>query len=147
MSLLILKAASSQLPPTTTTVVLHCTNRGVNSHGNSKLHSLPEKQRQADLIRYINHISQTMQVQVTWEWVEGHAVERKGRLWSTIPERLNYQADKLAKAALLLAISGGNAYDGKYPGIYLTVRTTSEWISLPSSTRSLGLQCCKTTFW
>ena len=60
MSLLILKVASSQLPPTTTKVVLHCNNRGVNSHGNSKLHSLPKKQCQADLIRHINHISQTM---------------------------------------------------------------------------------------
>ena len=89
--------------------------RGVNTHGNSKLHSLPKKQRQADLIRHIKHISQTMQVQVKWEWVEGHAVERKGRHRSTIPERLNDQADKLAKAALLLAISGGNAYDGEYP--------------------------------
>jgi hypothetical protein len=44
-----------------------------------------------------------MQVQVKWKWVEGHAVERKGRhrSSSTVPERLNNQVDKLAKAALL----------------------------------------------
>jgi hypothetical protein len=57
MALLILHAASSHLPPSTTTVILHCDNKGVNSHGNSKLLSLPEKQRQADLIRHIKHIS------------------------------------------------------------------------------------------
>ena len=127
MSLLILKAASSQLSPTTTTtVVLHCDNRGVNSHGNSKLHFLPKKQRQADLIRHIKHISQTMQVQVKWEWVEGHAVERKGRHWSTIPERLNDQADKLAKTALLLAISGGNAYEDKYPFEMVSIKLSGQ---------------------
>jgi hypothetical protein len=64
MALFILQAASSHLPPTTTTVVLHCDNKGVNSHGNSKLRSLPEKQRQADLIRHIKHISHTIPVQV-----------------------------------------------------------------------------------
>jgi hypothetical protein len=129
MSLLILKAASSQLPLTTTTVFLHWDNRGVNSHGNSKLHSLPEKQRQADLIHYIKHISQTMQVQVKWELVEEHAVEQKGQHWSTIPERLNDQADKLAKAALLLAISGGNAYEGDYPFEMVSIKLSGQWVS------------------
>ena len=115
--------------PTTTTVVLHCDNRGVNSHVNSKLRSLPEKQRQADLIRHIKHISQTMQVQVKWEWVEGHAVEQKGRHRSTVPERLNDQADKLAKAALLLAISGGNAYEGDYPFEMVSIKLTGQQVS------------------
>ncbi len=129
LSLLILKAASSQLPPTTTEVVLHCDSRGVNSHGNSKLHSLLEKQRQADFIRHIKNISQTMQVQVKWEWVEGHAVEWKGRHRSTIPERLNDQADKLAKVALLLAISGGNAYKGKYPFEMVSIKLSGQRVS------------------
>jgi ribonuclease HI len=130
MALLILQAASSHLPPTTTTtVVLHCDNKGVNSHGNSKLRSLPEKQRQADLIRHIKHISQTIPVQVKWEWVEGHAVERKGRHRSTVPERLNDQADKLAKAALLLAISGGNAYKGDYPFEMVSIKLTGKRVS------------------
>jgi hypothetical protein len=115
--------------PTTTTVVLHCDNRGVNSHGNSKLRSLPEKQRQADHIRHIKHISQTMQVQVKWEWVEGHAVERKGRHRSTVPECLNDQADKLAKAALLLAISGGIAYEGEYPFEMVSIKLTEQGVS------------------
>ena len=50
-----------------------------------------------------------------WEWVEGHAVERKGWRQCTIPERLNDVADKLAKAALLLAISENHGYEGDYP--------------------------------
>jgi hypothetical protein len=51
MALLILQAASSQLPPKTNTVVLHCDNRGVNSHGNSRLRSLPKKPCQS----YLSH--------------------------------------------------------------------------------------------
>ena len=129
MALLILQAASSQLPPATNTVVLHCDNRGVNSHGNSRLRSLPEKQRQADLIRHIKHISQTMQVQVKWEWVEGHTVERKGRHRSTVHERLNDQADKLVKAALLFAISGENAYEGDYPFEMVSIKLTGQRVS------------------
>ena len=56
-----------------------------------------------------------MRATVTWEWVEGHAVERKGWRNCTVPERLNDAADKLAKAALRLAIAGGQAYEGDFP--------------------------------
>ena len=52
---------------------------------------------------------------VKWEWVEGHAVERKGWRNCSTPELLNDVADKLAKATLRLAISEGNAYEGDYP--------------------------------
>jgi hypothetical protein len=44
MSLLILWVASSLLLPPLHLVVLHCDNRGVITHGNSLLTSLPEKQ-------------------------------------------------------------------------------------------------------
>jgi hypothetical protein len=47
--------------------------------------------------------------------VEGHAVERKGRRHSSLPERLNDQADKLAKTALLSAIAGGHVITGDFP--------------------------------
>ena len=100
MALLVLQAAASHLPPTTTTVVLHCDNKGVNSHGNSKLRSLPEKQRHADLIRHIKHISQTIPVQVKWEWVEGHAVP-----------------------------SGGDAYEGNYPFEMVSIKLTGKQVS------------------
>ena len=64
-----------------------------------------------------------------WEWVEGHAVERKGRHRSTVPECLNDQADKLAKAALLLAISGGIAYEGEYPFEMVSIKLTEQGVS------------------
>jgi hypothetical protein len=47
-----------------------------------------------------------------WEWVKGHAVERKGWRNCTLPKRLNDQADKLAKDALISAISGGSTIEG-----------------------------------
>ena len=116
MTLLVLKAVSSFLPPTERyAALLYCDNQGVISHGNSSLLSLPEKQRQADLIRHIKHLSQSIRTTVTWEWVEGHAVERKGWRNCTVPKRLNDAADKLAKAALRLAIAGGHAYEGDFP--------------------------------
>lgn len=53
MALLILRAASIDLIPQYPQITLHCNNRGVLSHGNSPRTSLPEKQKQADLIRLI----------------------------------------------------------------------------------------------
>lgn len=63
----------------------------------------------------MKYLSQSIKTTVQWEWVEGHAVERKGWRNCTIPERLNDVADKLAKAVLLLAISEKHGYEGDYP--------------------------------
>jgi hypothetical protein len=54
-------------------------------------------------------------VTTTWEWVKGHAAERKGKKICSLPDRLNYQADRLAKNALLLAIAGGSIISGDFP--------------------------------
>jgi hypothetical protein len=75
-SLLILQAASVTLKVPLPSVVLHCDNCGVNGLGKLLLVSLPNKQRRADLIRYMKHLVNTLRP--TWEWVKGHAVERKG---------------------------------------------------------------------
>jgi hypothetical protein len=85
------------------------------SHGNSPQQSLPEKQKQADLIRLMKHLSSTNKFQQRWEWVEGHAVKRKGWNNSTLAERLNHQSDILAKDSLLLAIAGGLLMEGDFP--------------------------------
>ncbi len=76
---------------------------------------LPEKQKQADLICLIKLLSASSNITPTWEWVERHAVERKGLQGSTLPEHLKDQADKLAKVALLLAIAGGPVMEGDFP--------------------------------
>ncbi len=47
--------------------------------------------------------------------MEGHAVESKGISNCTLPERLNDQADRLAKAALQLAISDGCVMRRDFP--------------------------------
>jgi hypothetical protein len=91
-------------------VILHCNNRGIITHGDSPLVSLPEKQQQADLIQHIKFLARSVQMRVLWEWVEGHAVECKGWRDCTIPECLSNQADKLVKRALLHPIVGGDAY-------------------------------------
>ncbi len=87
-------------------VVLYCNNWGVLSHGNNPLPSLLQKQKQVDLIQLIKFISGTNNGKVGWEWVEGHAVESRGWACCTLPERLNDQADRLAKCALISAIAG-----------------------------------------
>jgi hypothetical protein len=95
--------------------VLLCNNCGVVSHGNSPLQSLPEKQKQADLIRLMKLLSSTNKCPTRWDWVEGHAVEQKGWHNSTLPKRLNHQSDILVKDALTSAIAGGSLMKGDFP--------------------------------
>jgi hypothetical protein len=108
LALLILRAESEGLGAPFPCVLLHCNNCRVISHGNSPLAALSEKQRQADLIRLTKFLPFSSNCKPQWEWVERHAVERKGWSDCTIPERLNHQADKLAKLLLLSAINGGS---------------------------------------
>jgi hypothetical protein len=105
IALLILGASSHNLTGPLPAITLFYDNCGVLSHGNNPYTALPEKQKQADLIRLIKLLSASSNITPTWEWVEGHAVERKGLQGSTLPKGLNNQADKLAKVALLLAIN------------------------------------------
>jgi hypothetical protein len=49
---------------------------------------------------------------LTWEWVKGHAVERKGWAHCSLLERLNNQLDKLAKSVLVSAIAGRSRIEG-----------------------------------
>ena len=116
MALLILRAAmASKNTATRPQQVMLCDNRRVISHGNSSLQPLPEKQKQADLIRLTKHLSSTNKFQQKWEWVEGHAVERKGWCNSTLAKKLNHQADILAKDSLVSAIAGGSLIEGDFP--------------------------------
>jgi hypothetical protein len=50
-----------------------------------------------------------------WEWVKHHAVEREIRNDCILPEKLNDQANRLAKNALLFAIAGGQIISGDFP--------------------------------
>ena len=78
LALLILHAASTGLPAPYPQISLSCDNKGVLSHGNSPRMSLRDAQSQADLIRLMKHLSSSNAFRPVWEWVEGHAVERKG---------------------------------------------------------------------
>ncbi len=90
LALLILCAASEGLGAPFPHGLLHCNNRGVISHGNSPLTALSEMQRQADLIRLTKCLSFSNNCKPQWEWVEGHAMERKGWSNCTLPECLNH---------------------------------------------------------
>ncbi len=128
VSLLILRAASVSLDHLSPITTLHCDNRGVIHHCNSPLTALTEKQKQADLIRLIKYLKSTNRTRTTWEWVEGHAVERKGRWHSSLPERLNDQADKLVKTALLSAIAGGHVMTGDFPFEVVKLEISGKWV-------------------
>jgi hypothetical protein len=101
--------------PPIPTIILYCDNRGVISHSNSPLNALPEKKKQADLIRLKKFLSGSNTCGSLWEWVKGHAVKRKGWRNYTLPKRLINQADKLAKGDLISAISGGSTIEGDFP--------------------------------
>ena len=115
LALLILHVASEGLGAPFPHALLHCNNRRVISHGNSLLTALSEKQRQADLIRLTKFFSSSNNCKPQWEWVKGHAVERKRWSNCTLPKRLNNQADKLAKCSPLSAIDGGSTMEGDFP--------------------------------
>jgi hypothetical protein len=76
---------------------------------------MSEKQKHANLILLVKHLLATNECRSTWVWVEGHAVERKGWDDCTLPECLNHKADRLAKDALLSAISRGPIMEGNFP--------------------------------
>ncbi len=76
MALLIIRAAGIGM--TEILAVLHCDNEGVVTHGNKSRSSLPQKQEQADLIRLIKYLVVTNPGSARWEWVEGHAIKKKG---------------------------------------------------------------------
>ncbi len=77
MSLLILWAATASELLAIPVVILYCNNTCVISHANFPLMSPPEKQEQAGLIWLVKHLSSSSMCKVSWEWIEGHAVEHK----------------------------------------------------------------------
>jgi hypothetical protein len=129
LALLILCAVSEGLGAPFPHILLHCNNRGVISHGNSLLMALSEKQHQVDLIRLTKLLSSSKNCKPQWEWVKGHAVERKGWSNCTLPERLNHQADKLAKCSLLSAINGGSTMEGDFPFEIVKVKLSGKSVS------------------
>ena len=90
LALMILQAVGADLAAPSPAVILHCNNHGVLLHGNNPLLLLPQKQKQANLIRLIKFLSSTNSCKLTW-WgcVKGHALERKGWAHCPLPERLN----------------------------------------------------------
>jgi hypothetical protein len=115
VALLILYATSVSLGTPLLTTAVHCNNCGVISHSNSPLSALPKKQKQANLIQLIKYLGGSNRCRTSWERVKRHAVERKGRRQSLLPEHPNDQVDKLAKWALIHAIAGRHVMTGDFP--------------------------------
>jgi hypothetical protein len=85
IALLILQASLHNLTGPLHAITLFCDNHGVLSHSNNPYTALPEKQTRADLICLIRLLSASSNITPTWEWVKGHAVERKELQGSTLP--------------------------------------------------------------
>ncbi len=66
----------------------------------------------SDVIKYLSSFNSCDPI---WKWVEGHAVKNKGWANCNLPERLNDQADRFAKSALVSAIAGGSTIKGDLP--------------------------------
>jgi hypothetical protein len=114
VALLISRPTSVSLVTPLRITVLHWDNRGVISHSNSSLTAPPEKQKQANLIQLIKYLGGSNRCRTPWEWVERHAVEKKGRRHSSLPERPNDQADQLAKQAPVHAIASRHMMIGDF---------------------------------
>ena len=129
MALYVVRAATVGESVPQPCIQFYCDNKGVLSHGNAPRSSLPEKQQQADLIRILKHLSTTSIAPIQWVWVEGHAVELKGWQNCTLFERLNHQADMLAKSALIAGINGDTPMDGDFPLEPIQIRLSGQRVS------------------
>jgi hypothetical protein len=142
MALLILRAATEKSCRPYPLQTLYCDNRGVIQHSNTPRIALTEKQKQANLIRLIKRLSSSNKCTTKWEWVEGHSVERKGWRNCSKSERLNHQADKVAKNALISGLSGGSTKEGDFPfktNPPQACRHKVIWTNPPSSGSGLGV--------
>jgi hypothetical protein len=115
MALSIIRAATAGMTLPQPCMNLFCDNNGVLSQGNSPRTSLPKKQQQADLIWLVKYLFSSSICPIKWKWVEGHAVEQNGWSNSSLTERLNHQADILAKDALLAGLNGAPLMEGDFP--------------------------------
>jgi hypothetical protein len=115
MALLIIHAATTGVTFLQPCMTLFCDNNWVLSHGTSPRMSLPEKQQLADLIWLLKYLSTSSICPTLWKWVEGHAVEQKSWNSCSLPERLNHQADILAKDALLVGLNGSPLMERDFP--------------------------------
>ena len=109
MTQLVLRAASSRKSSPYKDATIFCDNQGVLSHGNAPWAPLPEKQPQADVIRSLKQITRENPFSTSWEWVEGHSVEKKGWKNCNLMEKLNDIVEGIAKNALIAGYGYGNS--------------------------------------
>ncbi len=130
------QATTADLPHLLGSVCLYCDNQGVIAHGNLWQKVLPDKQAQYNLILLLKYLVGSNTLQSHWVWVEGHAVESGGWWQCSLAKKRNHNADKLAKCALLSAISGGHVITRDYPLEPIIVLlsgtrvTESPWLAL-----------------
>ena len=101
--------------PTTTTIELHCDNKGVISHGSDPLSALKAEQKQADLIRLLKIYTRDLPCKILWLHVNSHADRFKAFNDLILPEQLNVQCDSIAKAKLQEAVHTGDSIVDIFP--------------------------------
>ena len=92
-----------------------CDNKTVVFHGNHPYRPMPEKQAQADLLRYLKLLVRESPVKVRYYHVYGHLDEYLDRSQLTTEENLNLDCDEEADTALQQGVETGMYIDRILP--------------------------------
>lgn len=92
-----------------------CDNKTVVHHGNHPHRPMPEKQSQADVLRYFKKIVRDSPCKIKLYHVYGHLDELLPLSELTVEERINVECDHLADAALLQGLESGIYIDRVLP--------------------------------
>jgi hypothetical protein len=90
------------------TLTVGCDNMEVVRHGNSPHHPMLEKQPQSDVLRYFKGLVASSRIGGRMQHVYGHTDEYLLEAEMSPAQRLNCRADKLATAALIVAVEVNN---------------------------------------
>jgi hypothetical protein len=108
---------------------LGCDNKGVVHHGNHPRGPMPEKQRQADVLRYYKRLVHDAPFRCRMFHVYGHMDQLLKWEELTLEERVNVDCDHLAEEALLAGAASGEFIDCVLPDEDLVVRVEGEKVS------------------
>jgi hypothetical protein len=106
-----------------------CDNKGVVHHGNHPRRPMPEKQRQADVLRYYKRLVRDAPFRCKMFHVYGHLDQLLRWEELTLEEQVNVECDHLAEDALLAGAESGVFIDRVLPDEDLVVRVGGEKVS------------------
>ena len=99
------------------------------NHGNSPLRTLPEKQSQADALCSFKQLTHENPFSTDYQWVEGHAKEKKGWKNCTLKEKMNNVVDNLCKRALIAGYASNKYISSKFPFEQISIQLEKEKVT------------------